>query len=111
MPTTELFLEIVRRRLSGEDVVHLAAAFHATLAEMIAAGCRAARDKTSVSVVALSGGVFQNTVLLGLVEQNLRRDGFYVLRHRLIPANDGGISLGQAVCAAARILEEKSMEA
>lgn len=111
MPTTELFLEIVRRRLSGEDVVHLAAAFHATLAEMIAAGCRAARDKTGVSVVALSGGVFQNTLLLGLVEHNLRRDGFHVLRHRLIPANDGGISLGQAVCAAARILEEKSMEA
>ena len=104
LPTTELFLEIVRRRLSGASVPALAAAFHATLAEMVAAACRAAREKTGVSAVALSGGVFQNTLFLGLVEADLRRDGFHVLRHRLIPANDGGLSLGQAVCAAARVL-------
>ncbi len=111
MPTTKLFFEIVRRRLSGESVPALAAAFHATLAESVLAACRAAREQTGVSVVALSGGVFQNTLLLGLVKNNLYRDGFHVLCHRLIPPNDGGISLGQAVCAAARILEKRSTEA
>ncbi|MBP3691587.1 MAG: hypothetical protein J6I74_09685, partial [Schwartzia sp.] len=58
-----------------------------------------------IPTVALSGGVFQNTLLLRLVEKKLCKDGFEVLRHRLIPANDGGLSLGQAVCAAARMME------
>ena len=56
--------------------------------------------------VLFSGGVFQNTLLLRFVERNLRKVGFQTLRHRLIPANDGGVSLGQAVCAAARLLGE-----
>ncbi len=107
LPTTALFAEIVKRRLSGENVSALAAVFHVSLAKMIGAGCRAVRDRTGVSAVALSGGVFQNTLLLRLVEQNLRKNGFEVLRHRMIPANDGGLSLGQAVCAAARMTENK----
>ena len=106
LPTTTLFSEIVKRRLAGESVPALAAAFHASLAELIGLGCRTAREKTGVSTVALSGGVFQNTMLLRLVEDNLRRGGFDVLRHRLIPPNDGGISLGQAVCAAAIMLDQ-----
>ena len=106
LPTAALFSEIVNRRLSGASVSELAAVFHASLAGLIGSGCRAARDKTGVSTVALSGGVFQNTLLLRLVESNLRRDGFEILRHRLIPANDGGIALGQAVCAAARMMEK-----
>ena len=107
LPTTALFAEIVRRRLSGENISALAAAFHASLAVLIGRGCRAAREKTGVSAVALSGGVFQNTLLLRLVERDLREGGFEVLRHRLIPPNDGGLSLGQAVCAAARLMEKK----
>ncbi len=95
----------MKRRLAGEGIPALAAAFHASLAEMIGLGCRTAREQTGVSTVALSGGVFQNTLLLRLVEDNLRREGLDVLRHRLVPANDGGISLGQAVCAAARMLD------
>lgn len=106
LPTTSLFSEIVKRRLAGENVPALAAAFHASLAELIGLGCRTAREKTGVSTVALSGGVFQNTMLLRLVEDNLHRGGFDVLRHRLIPPNDGGISLGQAVCAAAIMLDQ-----
>ncbi len=104
LPTTALFTEIVKRRHSCENVSALAAAFHASLASLIGLGCRAAREKTGVSSVALSGGVFQNTLLLRLVERNLREDGFEVLRHRMIPANDGGLSLGQAACAAARMM-------
>ena len=107
LPTVALFSELVNRKLAGENVSALAAAFHASLAALIGTGCRAAREKTGVSTVALSGGVFQNTLLLRLVEDNLRREGFDVLRHRLIPSNDGGLSLGQAVCAAARMMEKK----
>ena len=107
LPTTSLFAEIVRRRLSGENRTALAAAFHASFAALIGMGCRAVREKTGVSAVALSGGVFQNTLLLRQVERDLREGGFEVLRHRLIPANDGGLSLGQAVCAAVRMVEKK----
>ncbi len=46
--------------------------------------------------VALSGGVFQNRLLLYLTEERLRKEGFEVLRHRMIPPNDGGIAIGQA---------------
>lgn len=106
LPTASLFEEIARRRLSGENVSALAAAFHASLAALIGRACRAAREKTGVSAVALSGGVFQNTLLLRLVESDLRESGFETLRHRLVPANDGGLALGQAVCAAARMTEK-----
>ena len=105
LPTTALFSEIVRRRLAGESVSRLAMMFHASLADMITAACSAAREMKGIPTVALSGGVFQNTLLLRLVEKKLCKDGFEVLRHRLIPANDGGLSLGQAVCAAARMME------
>lgn len=105
LPTTALFSEIVRRRLAGEAVSRLAMMFHASLADMITAACSAARKMKGIPTVALSGGVFQNTLLLRLVEKKLCKDGFEVLHHRMIPANDGGLSLGQAVCAAARMME------
>jgi hydrogenase maturation protein HypF len=57
--------------------------------------------------VALSGGVFQNRLLLEQVGTRLARAGFTVLTHRVLPANDGGLSLGQAVVAAARALAAK----
>ncbi len=111
LPTNDLFMEIVRRRLSGEPVSSLAAMFHASLADAILSGCRAAREKTGIHEAALSGGVFQNTLLLRLVEEGLHGAGFKVLRHHLIPANDGGLSLGQAVSAAARMAAERTTEA
>jgi hydrogenase maturation protein HypF len=52
-----------------------------------------------VSTVGFTGGVFQNVLLLRLTVEMLRRDGFDVLIHRRVPANDGGLSLGQAVLA------------
>ncbi len=110
LPTTALLGELVRRRLAGEDAPPLALLFHERLASMVAAGCRAAREQTGLSVAALSGGVFQNTLLLRLAEAALRRDGFRVLRHRLVPPNDGGLALGQAVIAAT-ILEGRRRSA
>lgn len=82
----------------------IAAKFHggfseaiATLAPPLARGCNLSR-------IVLSGGVFQNQVLLSRVTQQLRKQGFEVLTPRRIPANDGGLSLGQAAIAAARLM-------
>jgi hydrogenase maturation protein HypF len=73
--------------------------FHLTLAEMLVAICRHISGETSLRTVALSGGVFQNRLLLGLAVPRLEGAGFRVLLHHQVPCNDGGISLGQAVLA------------
>ena len=71
--------------------------FHRALADEILAACEEAERQTGIRKVALSGGVFQNRLLLELVDDGLTEMGFKVLKHSLIPPNDGGIALGQAV--------------
>jgi hydrogenase maturation protein HypF len=66
--------------------------------------CIHLNGKTGIDRVALSGGVFQNSRLLTHLVAALEASGFDVLTHRLVPANDGGLSLGQAVVAAARAM-------
>ncbi|MBI5590205.1 MAG: carbamoyltransferase HypF [Deltaproteobacteria bacterium] len=78
----------------------ISARFHRTVIGMAAALCRAIRRDSGLSRVVLSGGVFQNALLLKGLIQELSADRFEVFSHALVPANDGGISLGQAVCAA-----------
>ena len=73
--------------------------FHHTMAEIIAEMCKLIAGESGINQVALSGGVFQNRLLLRLVTSALHREGFSVLTHHLVPCNDGGISLGQAVIA------------
>ena len=58
-----------------------------------------AREEIGINTVALSGGVYQNKLLLDYSVTMLEERGFHVLRHHLLPPNDGGISLGQAVAA------------
>jgi hydrogenase maturation protein HypF len=82
----------------------IAARFHAGLANAIAEACQRVRTAWGLNTVALSGGVFQNRVLLEQVVTRLERSGFTVLEHRRLPANDGGLALGQAAIAAARAL-------
>ena len=78
----------------------IAARFHATVAVLIADLAEDARQRTGLDVVALGGGVFQNTLLIAAAERALRERGFTVLRPRLLPPNDGGLALGQLVIGA-----------
>jgi hydrogenase maturation protein HypF len=101
---------------SGADLLHalledltdgvpapvIAARFHHGVAALIEAGCVYLRDRHGLTTVALSGGVFGNMLLLHATVTRLEARGFAVLTHSRVPCNDGGISLGQAVIAAAR---------
>jgi hydrogenase maturation protein HypF len=73
--------------------------FHDSLARMIASTCQRLSSQTGVNTVALSGGVFQNRLLFHLVLEVLKERNLRVLTHKQVPANDGGIALGQAVIA------------
>jgi hydrogenase maturation protein HypF len=77
----------------------IAARFHRGMAALIEAGCLRLRDRHGLGTVALSGGVFQNLLLLRATVSRLEAHGFRVLLHSRVPCNDGGISLGQAVVA------------
>ncbi len=94
-----LFEAILADMAAGVVVGEIAWRFHVTLAEMIADTCRHLRDMTGLSTVALSGGCFQNRLLLKLVIPRLEKENFRVLTHRQVPCNDGGVALGQAVIA------------
>jgi hydrogenase maturation protein HypF len=87
---------------NGEPVAVCAGRFHGTLAEMVQQVCVDLRSRRGIDVVALSGGVFQNALLTELTRGQLERAGFMVLSHSLVPPNDGGIALGQAVIAGQR---------
>jgi hydrogenase maturation protein HypF len=77
----------------------VSARFHNTVAALIVDGCARARERTGIRTVALSGGVFQNLLLLGRAVAGLEEQSFEVLTHHQVPTNDGGISLGQAAIA------------
>ncbi len=85
----------------GVDRGQIAMRFHRGLAEAVVQVCERIRDESGLDVVALSGGVFLNTTLLVDTTERLTAKGFAVLRHRRVPCNDGGISLGQAAVASA----------
>jgi hydrogenase maturation protein HypF len=77
--------------------------FHRAVADAVHHLAVALREREGIGTIGLSGGVFQNLTLTGLVQQRLESGGFRVLTHRLVPPNDGGIALGQAMVAAARV--------
>lgn len=99
-PSIRAVVEDLQR---GISVAQVAGRFHSTIAELLASACERVRAETHVNVVALSGGVFQNRRLLEGLVARLQSAGFSVYTNRDVPPNDGGLSLGQAAVAAARL--------
>jgi hydrogenase maturation protein HypF len=99
---TDLIAAVAADLAAGVPRERIAARFHNGLAALVVDGCELLRERHGLATVALSGGVFQNLLLLGRTVAGLEARGFTVLTHSRVPCNDGGISLGQAVVAAAR---------
>jgi hydrogenase maturation protein HypF len=94
-----LFRALIQDLHDGVGVPQIAARFHNSIVRIVVDVCDIIRARSSVSDIALSGGVWQNMNLLSKAIAALRREGFTVYIHREVPANDGGICLGQAVVA------------
>jgi hydrogenase maturation protein HypF len=95
------------RSADGEETGLLAAAFHVavgrTTVNVVVAACR----ELGIETVALGGGVFQNSLLVAIVKEGIEDQGLHVLVPERLGPNDGGISYGQAVVAAARLADEQ----
>ena len=98
---SQLVRAVAEDSLRGAAVPVIAARFHNALADVVLAVCVSLRDEHGLSTVALSGGVFQNALLVSRCLDRLEQSRFTVLTHRQVPPNDGGVSLGQAAVAAA----------
>jgi hydrogenase maturation protein HypF len=99
----ELIAALAGDLAGGRPLPEAAAAFHNGFAAALVEAARDACELHGVATVALSGGSWQNALLLGRVRDALSAAGLEVLIHRRVPPNDGGISLGQAVVANARL--------
>lgn len=97
------FESLVKEVLAGVPVALISARFHNGLAEILRVATLEIRKETGINEVALSGGVWQNITLLRRTLALLQKEGFVVYLHHEVPTNDGGLSLGQAVIAAARM--------
>lgn len=102
---TPMLAAIIDGRAAGVSVAEIAGRFHCTLAEMVEEMCAEISKRTSLKRVVLSGGVFQNCLLTELTVSRLEMSGFEVLTHSLVPPNDGGLALGQAVVASTKFLK------
>jgi hydrogenase maturation protein HypF len=88
----------------GCPIGPMAAGFHMAVARLVAESAARLRELTGIGRVALSGGVFQNVLLVRLTREALEAQGLRVLTHRLVPPNDGGLALGQAAVTGYRAL-------
>jgi hydrogenase maturation protein HypF len=100
---------IVHDRLSGRDEREIARAFQRGIAAGLDDALTVQRDTQSVDTVVLSGGVFQNELLLGDLKTLLERGRLQAWTNHVVPANDGGISLGQAALAASAVPESRGV--
>ena len=108
--TDDMFMWLTDQRCKGRSQEELAWLFHQSLADGIASMCCLIREKTGITTAALSGGVFQNRLLLRMCEARLGEAGFEVLIHSMVPPNDGGICLGQAAVAARALSKSKAKD-
>ena len=91
---------------AGMPVPVISARFHNAVAEMVRDVCLRIREDRGLNEVALSGGVFQNVTLLKRTLELLRAAGFTVYTHHIVPPNDGGLALGQAIVAACMVIRD-----
>ena len=108
IPLQALIRDIVTDILNEQSFEWIATRFHQTLIELFANVLNEIRSKEKLNKVVLSGGVFQNEVLLAGLNKALRQMDFEVYLPRLVPANDGGIALGQAVIARQLVMKGMS---
>jgi len=102
LDTRPLVREVVADAEAGRGAAAISARFHATVAGMLLAAARRARDETGLPRLCLSGGCFANALLVARLAPALESDGFDVYAHRDVPPGDGGVALGQAYVAAAQ---------
>ncbi|MGH9107881.1 MAG: carbamoyltransferase HypF [Acidimicrobiales bacterium] len=98
-----MLVSIVGDLRAGCPTGAIAAGFHRAVAGLVGETAERERRRTGINRVALSGGVFQNTLVVRLVRAELAQRGLAVLTHRVVPPNDGGLALGQAAVAASSI--------
>ena len=97
LDTLPLIEAIIADQYDNRSVAKISGRFHRTLAALLAETCRLARLETAINRVVLSGGVFQNSLLTGLVRRDLENFDFEVFTHLSLPPNDACISFGQIV--------------
>ena len=102
-----VILHIMEDVLQNISIKEMSIKFHKGLIKLFLNICAKINEKTKLETVALSGGCFQNRFLLEHLHHHLTKSGFDVLTHSQVPANDGGISLGQAVIGANQILKSR----
>ncbi len=95
-----IFKEIISDLKNKINKKEIAARFHVTVANMVKNICVRIREKTEINTVILSGGVFQNKLLLRLTLELLGKSGFQILTHKILPCSDVSISVGQTMIAA-----------
>ena len=105
IPTAPIIRGVVTDIQHGQSNAHISRRFHTTLVHLFTDLCSHLRRQTDLDRVVLSGGTFQNAILLEELSRALMKNGFAVYAHRLVPPNDGGISLGQAVAAGAMLAD------
>jgi hydrogenase maturation protein HypF len=109
LDTLTIFRRVIDEHRFGISAAKIAARFQNSMVRLLTAACELVRDQTGLDLVALSGGVFQNALLLQHLSDCLEKRGFQVLTHRLTPPNDGCIALGQVAVAAAQLERENDV--
>ena len=100
-----LIEDVLEDMHNGVAIPIISARFHNSIARMVSQVCKSLRSETSINDVILSGGVWQNMVLLGRTHNLLVSENFKVHTHHQVPTNDGGLALGQAVIAINKMLK------
>ena len=102
-----MWRQLLKDLQQGQETAIISERFHKGLAAAISRMVCQLSSRQQIETIALSGGVFQNATLLTLVERSLQEKGLRVLTHSRIPANDGGLALGQAIIAAAHAINQE----